>query len=54
VNGRRFTGKPRDLPLLDHGVVQLDVGRPVVAFQPITFAVKGLCGAGTFSCSTAG
>ena len=52
VNGKRFTGNPRNVPLLNLGAVQLDVGQPVVAFQPITFEVKGLCGAGTLNCAT--
>ncbi len=50
VNGQQFSGNPRDLPLLPHAVVQLDVGT-VVPFQPVTFTVKGLCGAGTHGCA---
>ena len=52
-NGKRFTGNPRDIPLLPHAVVQLDVGT-FVPFQPVHFTVKGLCGAGTLNCSASG
>ena len=48
VNGTRFTGDPRNIPLLDHEDVQLDVGNPVVAFKPLKFTVTGLC---STSCS---
>jgi hypothetical protein len=51
VNGRRFQGNPRDIPLLTHGTIQLDVGTPVVAFKAVQFNVKGICGAGTLSCT---
>lgn len=54
VNGRRFRGNPRDIPLLDHGVIQLDVGTPVVPFRSVSFDVKGLCGAGTNNCTVGG
>ena len=50
-NGKRFPGSPRDVPLLPHAVIQLDVGTPVVPFQPVSFKVTGSCGAGTQSCS---
>jgi hypothetical protein len=50
-NGKRFPGSPRDIPLLAHAVIQLDVGTPVVPFQAVTFTVTGSCGAGTSSCS---
>jgi hypothetical protein len=51
-NGKQFAGSPRDIPLLPHAVIQLDVGTPVVPFQPLTFKVTGTCGAGTLSCSS--
>jgi len=35
--GRVFTGSPRDIPLLAHAQIQLDVGRPLVAPQGIGF-----------------
>jgi hypothetical protein len=54
VNGREFHGDPRDIPLLAHGTIQLDVGTPVVPFHPVQFNVKGLCGAGTLNCSVSG
>ena len=53
-DGRRFSGNPRDIPLLEHGVIQLDVGSPVVPFEPVQFHVNGLCGAGTSSCAAGG
>jgi hypothetical protein len=43
VNGKVFPGDPRNIPLLNHEVVQLDVGTPVVKFIPMTFNVTGLC-----------
>jgi hypothetical protein len=43
VNGAPFEGDPRNIPLLDHNDVQLDVGTPVVRVKPLTFTVKGLC-----------
>jgi len=54
VNGHQFHGDPRNIPLLAQGTIQLDVGTPVVPFQPIQFTVSGLCGAGTSNCSTSG
>lgn len=50
-NGKRFSGNPRDIPLLPQAVVQLEVGNPVVAFRPLQFKVNGLCGAGTQGCA---
>ncbi|MDA8046860.1 MAG: hypothetical protein M0Z30_16740 [Actinomycetota bacterium] len=47
-NGQRFQGNPRDIPLDSQAVIQLDVGGPVVSFQPMTFKVIGLC---STSCS---
>ena len=40
-NGRVFTGNPRQIPLLAHAQVQLEVGRPLIAPEQITFP-KGL------------
>jgi len=51
-NGKRFNGNPRDIPLLTHGTIQLDVGTPVVPYRSIPFTVKGVCGAGTLNCAT--
>jgi len=48
VNGKRFTGNPRDIPLTAQAVIQLDVGTPVVPFKPLNFKVIGLCSS---SCS---
>jgi hypothetical protein len=36
-NGRVFTGNPRQIPLLAHAQIQLEVGRPLVAPEQITF-----------------
>jgi hypothetical protein len=36
-NGRVFTGNPRQIPLLAHAQIQLEVGRPLVAPQKIVF-----------------
>jgi len=36
-NGRVFTGNPRQIPLLSHDQIQLEVGRPLVAPEQITF-----------------
>jgi hypothetical protein len=49
LNGTRFAGNPRNIPLLAQGDIQLDVGSPVVAFKPLKFqVVGGLC---STSCS---
>jgi hypothetical protein len=37
VDGRRFTGDPRSIPLRAHAVIQLDVGSLVVPPQPYRF-----------------
>jgi hypothetical protein len=37
VDGRRFTGDPRSIPLRAHAVIQLDVGSPVVPPRPYRF-----------------
>ena len=37
VDGRRYPGNPRDVPLVAHAQIQLDVGRPLVAPQSIAF-----------------
>jgi hypothetical protein len=37
VNGRRYSGDPRAIPLRAHAQIQLDVARPIVAPQSITF-----------------
>jgi hypothetical protein len=36
-NGRDFAGNPRDIPLLAHAQIQLEVGRPLLAPENITF-----------------
>ncbi len=51
-NGVRYRGDPRSVPLLAGGVIQIDVGSPVVAFQAATFHVTGECGDGTNGCAT--
>jgi hypothetical protein len=37
LNGRVYTGNPREIPLLAHAQIQLDVGRPLIAPEQITF-----------------
>ena len=37
VNGRVFTDNPRRIPLLAHAQIQLEVGKPLVAPEQITF-----------------
>jgi hypothetical protein len=51
-NGKLLTGNPRDTILRAHSDIQIDVGNPVVPFQPFTYQVTGSCGQGTNSCST--
>ena len=36
-NRRVFTGNPRQIPLLPHAQIQLEVGRPLLAPEGITF-----------------
>ncbi len=36
-NGHVFTGNPREIPLLKHAQIQLDVGKPLIAPASITF-----------------
>lgn len=50
-NGTRYQGDPRDVPLLPHAVIQLDVGTPVVPFQSFNYKVTGSCGADRLGCS---
>jgi len=42
VNGKRWTKSPRDIPLVRHFMIQLDVGKPIVPFKPISWAGSGL------------
>jgi hypothetical protein len=37
VDGRRYLGNPRGIPLLAHAQIRLDVGRPLVAPETIDF-----------------
>ena len=41
-NGKRWTKSPREIPLIPHGVIQLDVGTPAVPFQDVSFGNDGL------------
>lgn len=50
LDGERIED-PRDVPLTDGGVIQLNVGEPVVPFEPMDFTVENVCGDGTLSCS---
>jgi hypothetical protein len=36
-NGRRYQGNPRDIPLNAHAQIQLEVGKPLIDPQTITF-----------------
>ena len=36
-NGKAFTGNPRDIPLTAHAQIQLEVGKPLVAPESITW-----------------
>ena len=36
-NGKAYRGNPRDIPLTKHAQIQLEVGTPLIAPQPITF-----------------
>jgi hypothetical protein len=38
VNGRLWTKPPNEISLVRHAVIQLDVGSPVTAFQPMSWA----------------
>jgi hypothetical protein len=40
VDGRRIAGDPAQIALLPHAVIQLDVGKPVVAPQPARFTAE--------------
>lgn len=42
VNGHPWTKSPRDIPLLPHGEIQLEVGEPIVPFHRVSFAGTGL------------
>jgi hypothetical protein len=37
LDGRRYPGSLRGIPLLAHAQIQLDVGRPLVAPETIDF-----------------
>jgi len=36
-NGHVYQGNPRDIPLTAHAQIQLDIGTPLIAPQPVTF-----------------
>ena len=36
-NGKVYRGNPRDIPLTAHAQIQLDIGTPLIAPQPVTF-----------------
>lgn len=42
LDGRRFTGDPRSIPLAPHAVIQLDVGAPAAPPQPFSWAQTSL------------
>jgi hypothetical protein len=37
LNGRVYTRNPRTIPLLGHAQIQLEVGKPLIALEQITF-----------------
>ena len=51
-NGKKLSGNPRSTPLLKQGNIQIDIGKPMVAYHPFSFHVTGSCGEGTNGCST--
>jgi hypothetical protein len=42
VNGRRWHGNPRAIPLREHESIQLAVGQPVPRFKPVDWSVTDL------------
>jgi hypothetical protein len=36
-NGRIYTGNPRQIPLLKHAQIQLDIGKPLIAPENTAF-----------------
>lgn len=42
LNGKPWTKSPRQLPLLPHAAIQLDVGSPAVPFVPVSWAGTNL------------
>ena len=42
INGKPWTGSLESIPLKSRAEVQLDVGKPVVAFQGISWDASGL------------
>jgi hypothetical protein len=42
VNGRRWQGNPRSIPLREHEAIQLAVGRPVPPYTPIDWSQTDL------------
>jgi hypothetical protein len=52
-NGRQLVGDPRATPLLRGADIQIDVGSPIVAYEPFPFRVTGGCGEGTTRCAPA-
>lgn len=51
INGARWSGDPRTVPLRAQEQIQIDVGSPLVAFQRFPFKVTGSCGEGTTGCA---
>ncbi len=49
LNGREIRYNPRQVPLLRHAVIQLDVGR-IVSFRNVRFHVSELCASSSNSC----
>jgi hypothetical protein len=36
-DGKVYQGNPRGIPLTAHAQIQLDIGTPLIAPQPVTF-----------------
>jgi hypothetical protein len=50
-NGKKIAGNLRNTRLLAGGVIQIDVGTPVIPYHSLTYKVTGGCGEGKQSCS---
>ncbi|MGC9219868.1 MAG: hypothetical protein ACP5H2_00785 [Solirubrobacteraceae bacterium] len=42
LNGKHWNAPPGGVPLREHAVIQIDVGTPVVRFQPVSWLGTGL------------
>ncbi len=51
INGKRFSGNPRDIVFSDKAAIQLDIGSPIVRFQPVHINITGSCSASEHGCT---